>query len=177
MYDFAFDPKLSKKDFYKELQKTMEALTSGQTDMITNLANASSLIYHGLNSLNVFREKPVNWAGFYLTAKDNKELLRLGPFQGKVACTEIKFGRGVCGLAASSGETQVVRNVHEFPGHIACDSASASEIVVPIVSNKSGKVLGVLDIDDVGVEAFDETDKDGLEGVVKILLESSDWNE
>ncbi|CAL8109177.1 unnamed protein product [Orchesella dallaii] len=177
MFGFSFDPNLSKEEFYKELTKTLRALVSGQRDLITNLANASSLIYHALNSLNAFKTKPVNWAGFYLTAKDNASLLRLGPFQGKVACTEIKFGRGVCGAAASTGKTQVVPNVHDFPGHIACDSSSVSEIVVPIVSPASGRVLGVLDIDDEGPEAFGEADKAGLETVVQILLESCDWTE
>ncbi|ODN00976.1 Free methionine-R-sulfoxide reductase [Orchesella cincta] len=95
----------------------------------------------------------------------------------KVACTEIKFGRGVCGVAASTGQTQVVPNVHEFPGHIACDSSSLSEIVVPIISISSGKVLGVLDIDDEGSEAFGEADKVGMEAVVQVLLHSCDWVE
>lgn len=100
---------------------------------MTNLANVAALIYHGLHSLEEHKAKPVNWAGFYVTDPTNDQKLILGPFQGKVACTEIQFGKGVCGAAATTQQTQVVKNVHEFPSHIACDSASNSEIVVPLI--------------------------------------------
>ena len=106
----------------------------------------------------------LNWAGFYITEKDE---LILGPFKGKPACVRIPFGRGVCGTAAATGETQLVKNVHEFPGHIPCDCASNSEIVVPI--HKDGKIFGVLDIDSPDLGRFTEEDKEGLENLVKII--------
>ena len=106
----------------------------------------------------------LNWTGFYITEKDE---LILGPFQGKPACVRIPFGRGVCGTAAATDETQLVKNVHEFPGHIPCDCASNSEIVVPI--HKDGKIFGVLDIDSPDLGRFTEEDKEGLENLVKII--------
>ncbi|KAI9307923.1 GAF domain-like protein [Cunninghamella echinulata] len=167
------DPYTPKEEFYKELAEQVNAITEDQTYWVTNLSNASSIIYHGLNSLQHFKEKPVNWAGFYIVdPKDNQKLI-LGPFQGKVACTEIPFGKGVCGTAASTRETQLIRDVHEFPGHIACDSASNSEIVVPLVVND--KLIGVLDIDCQEKEGFDEKDKVGLENVAKIIINNCTW--
>ena len=123
---------------------------------ITSLSNMSALIFNSLQD--------VSWAGFYLV-RDGK--LILGPFQGKIACTEIKFGKGVCGTTAEKKETIIVKNVHEFPGHIACDSESNSEIVVPIFKN--GELYGVLDLDSKKLERFDEKDKILLESMVKIL--------
>ena len=122
------------------------------------LSNASAILYDGMDDLN--------WAGFYLM---NEGALLLGPFQGKVACVRIEIGRGVCGTAVAEDKTQLVKNVHEFPGHIACDSASNSEIVVPIHSG--GKIVGVLDIDSPSLGRFDEEDRIGLEGFVKVLEE------
>ena len=141
---------------YTLLCEQLESLVEGVPHKIANLANASALLFETLDS--------VNWAGFYLL-EDNK--LILGPFQGKTACIEIPVGRGVCGTAALKRETQLVKNVHEFEGHIACDSASNSEIVVPIFSQNL--LVGVLDIDSTVYERFDENDRLGLERFVKIL--------
>lgn len=132
----------------------MQALISGHK--IADLSNAAALIYNALDDLN--------WAGFYLKEGD---ILVLGPFQGKPACIEIPMGRGVCGTAAMMNETLVVKNVHEFSGHIACDGASNSEIVIPLRAN--GNVVGVLDIDSPIFNRFDETDKAGLEALAKII--------
>lgn len=141
---------------YNELNMNLRGLIENIPHPIANLANASALLYDKLSDLN--------WAGFYLM-EDGK--LVLGPFQGKVACIEIKVGRGVCGTAVEKDATMLVPNVHEFPGHIACDGASNSEIVVPI--HKDGKVYGVLDIDSPSLNRFSEEDKAGLEEFARIL--------
>ncbi len=141
---------------YKTLCKQLQALTEGVPHRIANLANASALLYHTLPDLN--------WAGFYLYT-DGK--LVLGPFQGKTACIEIPIGKGVCGTAAQQGETVVVEDVHKFPGHIACDSASNSEIVVPLYVH--GELFGVLDIDSPLFCRFSEEDLDGLERFARLL--------
>ena len=141
---------------YDKLCEELKALISDVPHLTANLANASALIWERLDG--------INWAGFYLC--ENGKLI-LGPFQGKPACIEIRFGRGVCGTAAEKNETQLVDNVHEFPGHIACDSASNSEIVVPI--RKDGKVVGVLDIDSTKFARFSERDKEGIEKFVAVL--------
>ncbi len=138
------------------LPTQLESLISKDKYEITSLSNMSALIFNSLQD--------VSWAGFYLV-RDGK--LILGPFQGKIACTEIKFGKGVCGTTAEKKETIIVKNVHEFPGHIACDSESNSEIVVPIFKN--GELYGVLDLDSKKLERFDEKDKILLESMVKIL--------
>ena len=138
------------------LPAQLESLISADKYEITSLSNMSALIFNSLQD--------VSWAGFYLV-RDGK--LILGPFQGKIACTEIKFGKGVCGTTAEKKETIIVKNVHEFPGHIACDSESNSEIVVPIFKN--GELYGVLDLDSKKLERFDEKDKILLESMVKIL--------
>ena len=138
------------------LPEQLENLISPDKYEITSLSNMSALIFYNMPD--------VSWAGFYLV-KDGK--LILGPFQGKIACTEIKFGKGVCGTPAVKKETIIVKNVHEFPGHIACDSESNSEIVVPIFKN--GELYGVLDLDSKKLERFDEKDKILLESLVKIL--------
>ncbi len=135
---------------YMELNEQLKSLTEGVPHFVANLANASALLWQKLDD--------INWAGFYLL---EEETLVLGPFQGKPACIEIPLGRGVCGTAAKSGEIQLVENVHDFPGHIACDSASMSEIVIPI--RKGGKVVGVLDIDSPSEKRFTEKDAKGLE--------------
>ena len=144
------------KTNYNLLQKQLESLIEDETNLITILSNASALINDNLDE--------VNWVGFYLV--DNGELI-LGPFQGHPACMHIALGSGVCGTAASQDETQVVQDVHQFPGHIACDANSQSEIVVPI--HQHNEVIGVLDIDAPIKNRFDETDKQGLETVVAIL--------
>lgn len=141
---------------YKEMNRKMKALLSESDHLVTNLANASALIWESLDR--------INWAGFYIAEGDR---LYLGPFQGKVACVNIPFGKGVCGSAAASGETIVVENVHEFKGHIPCDCASNSEIVVPLIAG--GKVLGVLDIDSPETGRFSAEDKQGLEETGKII--------
>jgi len=141
---------------YKTMIEQLKSLTEGEDDIISNLSNASALINETLPDLN--------WAGFYLMKEGR---LQLGPFQGKTACLRIPLGKGVCGTAAAKDETQLVKDVHEFPGHIACDSASNSEIVVPM--HKDGKVFGVLDIDSPSLNRFTEEDKTGLEEFVKVL--------
>lgn len=143
---------------YKAMNAELKALIEGVGHEIANLANASALINEHMDRLN--------WAGFYLM-EDGK--LVLGPFQGKVACIEINVGRGVCGTAVALDKTQLVYDVHQFKGHIACDEASNSEIVVPI--HKDGKIYGVLDIDSPIVGRFTEEDKEGLEEFVRILEE------
>lgn len=139
-----------------EMNTKLEALLYKEDGLITNLSNASALLNEYLDN--------INWVGFYLM-RDGE--LRLGPFQGKTACVRIKVGRGVCGTAVSENKTQLVPDVHQFPGHIACDCASNSEIVVPIRSN--GEVVGVLDIDSPLFDRFSEEDKADLEESVRII--------
>ena len=146
---------------YAMLSEQLKSLAEDEHGILPVLANASALLYWNLEDLN--------WAGFYLM--DNGSLL-LGPFQGKVACIRIPLGKGVCGTAAEKDETLVVGNVHEFPGHIACDSASNSEIVVPI--HKDGRVIGVLDIDSPSIGRFTEEDRLGLEKFVEVLEQVTD---
>ena len=141
---------------YKLLVSQAESVIENVPYTVTNLANISALIYEELSDLN--------WAGFYLM-RDGK--LILGPFQGKLACTQIPIGKGVCGTAVAENKTMLVENVHEFPGHIACDSASNSEIVIPV--RHDGEVIGVLDIDSPLVGRFSEEDKAGLEKLVSVL--------
>lgn len=143
---------------YRTLGEMLASVTEGVPYTMTNLANASALLNEKLDD--------INWVGFY-TVKDGK--LVLGPFQGKVACTIIPMGRGVCGTAAATDSTQLVPDVHKFSGHIACDSASNSEIVIPI--HRRGEVFGVLDIDSPLFGRFTEEDRQGLESFVKILEE------
>ncbi|MBR1651322.1 MAG: GAF domain-containing protein [Lachnospiraceae bacterium] len=143
---------------YKLLAEQLRSFAEDEPHYIPVLSNASALIFESLEDLN--------WAGFYLMKGGS---LMLGPFQGKVACIRIAVGRGVCGTAVAEDKTQLVKNVHEFPGHIACDSASNSEIVIPI--HKDGRVWGVLDIDSPSLGRFTEEDKDGLELFVKTLEE------
>ena len=149
---------------YKLLAAQIKSLAEDEPNYIPVMSNASALLYENMEDLN--------WAGFYVM---NKGSLMLGPFQGKVACIRIELGKGVCGTAAQSDETQLVKDVHQFPGHIACDSASNSEIVVPIHSE--GKVVAVLDIDSPSLGRFDENDKEGLEQFVKALEEAVDFTE
>lgn len=148
---------------YDLLLQQAEAITSGEPDLIANLSNLSALINESLTD--------INWAGFYLTREPN--LLVLGPFQGKVACVRIPFGQGVCGTAASSRETQLVEDVHQFSGHIACDTASNSEVVVPLIVND--EVVGVLDIDSPSIARFSPTDAEGLTRLGR-FIETLNWN-
>ena len=151
-----------KKDFYNHLNKTLVGMIENEEDWLANLCNSAALLGMMLND--------INWSGFYLYK--NNELV-LGPFWGKPACTHIAIGEGVCGTAAQKRETIVVDNVFEFPGHIACDSASRSEIVVPIIGN--GQLYGVLDIDSPDIARFDNEDAAGLEQFVSLLLQHIDF--
>ena len=146
---------------YAELAASLRALLEGERDLIANAANTAALLFWSLPDLN--------WAGFYLVEPARGDLL-LGPFQGKPACVRIEIGRGVCGTAAARRETVVVPDVHAFPGHIACDSASNSEIVVPVI--RDGRLLGVLDLDSPLHARFDGADARGLESLVRIQVES-----
>lgn len=152
---------LAKADVYRELLAQLAAVLGGERDGLANTANMAALLYQMLPGLN--------WAGFYFLRDGG---LVLGPFQGKPACIRIALGRGVCGTAAQRRETIVVPDVEKFPGHIACDHASRSEIVVPLVHD--GRLLGVLDLDSPDLSRFDPEDAAGLQGAVKILLEGSD---
>jgi L-methionine (R)-S-oxide reductase len=154
---------------YADLAASLRSLLEGERNWIANLANTAALIYHALPNLN--------WAGFYLIGPNAQDAatseLILGPFQGKTACVRIAIGKGVCGAAAATRETQLVPDVHAFPGHIACDSASNSEIVIPMIfSNgpRRGELLGVLDLDSPLLGRFDEQDQRGLEAMVAILM-------
>ncbi len=146
---------------YRLLAAQLESLLTDERDFIANAAQFSAFLYSQLDDLN--------WAGFYLNR--NEELV-LGPFQGQIACVRIPFGKGVCGAAAQSRETQRVRDVHEFPGHIACDSASNSELVVPLV--KEGRLIGVLDLDSPSLARFSEADQAGIEQLAAIFLKATD---
>jgi GAF domain-containing protein len=161
MLDVKSDAHLSKGACYRELTAQLSALLVGERHGLANAANMSALLYQAIPSLN--------WVGFYFL--QGGELV-LGPFQGKVACTRIAMGRGVCGAAAERRETLVVADVHAFPGHIACDSASQSEIVVPLLQN--GRLLGVLDLDSPQLARFDQEDAIGLNAAVGVLLECSE---
>ena len=146
---------------YEAILSLIDVVTNGESDLIANLANAASVLYHMLPD--------VNWAGFYLL-RDSE--LVLGPFHGKPACVRIAIGRGVCGTSAELRQTLVVPNVHEFPGHIACDAASASEIVVPMIAAHDG-LVGVLDIDSPVVGRFGDVDRRHLESIVQLLMSRS----
>ncbi len=154
---------MSKTAFYDSLLSQVSALIEGETDLIANLSNVSALLNLALDDLN--------WVGFYLLK--SPEQLVLGPFQGKPACLRIPVGRGVCGTAVASGQTQRVADVHAFVGHIACDSASNSEIVLPIFAD--GRVVAVLDIDSPSLARFDAEDQIGLERLAT-ALENLRWN-
>src|SRR5438874_9380107 len=146
-----------KPRLYDELARQLAALIEGESDLVANSANMAALIYHGLPELN--------WAGFYFARQGE---LVLGPFQGKPACVRIPWGNGVCGTAAARGAAIIVPDVHEFPGHIACDPDSRSELVVPLIANN--RVLGVLDIDSPVPGRFDEEDRAGCERLIAIFL-------
>ncbi len=155
MYEFSINTS-SKPDLYRDLLAALEALTANEPDPVANMANAAALIWEYLPALN--------WAGFYRLIDGE---LVLGPFQGKVACIRIALGKGVCGTAASTLKTQLVEDVHAFPGHIACDAASASELVVPILQND--RLIAVLDLDSPEPGRFDEQDARGCEAIAKLL--------
>jgi GAF domain-containing protein len=149
----------NKQQHYAELAQQVASLVEGEPDHIANMANISALLYWALND--------VNWAGFYLLK--GKELV-LGPFHGQPACIRIPVGKGVCGAAVSENKAQLVHDVHEFPGHIACDAASNSEVVLPVYVK--GEIFAVLDLDSPNIGRFEQADLDGLQLIVNALQES-----
>jgi L-methionine (R)-S-oxide reductase len=162
MFDLAPPPSAaSKPELYRDLAQQLSGLFAGEPDAVANAANMAALIFGALPDLN--------WAGFYFL-KDGSELV-LGPFQGKPACVRIPMGRGVCGTAAATKTSVIVPDVDAFPGHIACDSASRSELVVPLV--RDGQVLGVLDLDSPTPSRFDDADREGCEELVRLYLAAS----
>lgn len=150
-----------KTDFYAQLTQQTNAIIGDEKDIIANMANISALLFDALDK--------VNWVGFYRVF--GQELV-LGPFQGKIACIRIPVGKGVCGTAVSENKTQRIADVHQFSGHIACDAASNSEIVIPVVVKN--KIIAVLDIDSVAFDRFDEDDQQCLEAIVEIFAQSVD---
>lgn len=163
MHNFTYSENTAENQVdYDLLLAQLEAVTEGERNTIANLANASAILNMCLPD--------INWVGFYFV-QDNQ--LVLGPFQGKPACIRIDFGKGVCGTAVAADTTQLVMDVHQFPGHIACDSASNSEIVIPL--HHHGKVIGVLDIDSPLLARFTESDKIGLEACARLLESACDW--
>ena len=156
MYEFAPAADAAKPDLYRDLLSAADALTAGEPDGVANMANLAALIWQFVPRLN--------WAGFY---RAQGEELVLGPFVGKPACIRISVGQGVCGAAAASGETQLVPDVQAFPGHIACDAASRSELVVPVV--RRGSVVAVIDLDSPERARFDADDAAGIEALAKLI--------
>ncbi|MET0747352.1 MAG: GAF domain-containing protein [Rhizobium sp.] len=154
-----------KPEFYRELQGQLQALLADESDAIANAANTSALIFQMLPD--------INWAGFYFL--QSEEELLLGPFQGKPACVRIAVGRGVCGTAVETAQTMLVEDVHAFPGHIACDAASRSELVVPLI--RDGQVFGVLDLDSPLRGRFDRDDQAGVEALAAIFIRASAWDD
>jgi L-methionine (R)-S-oxide reductase len=158
MYDFAADPDLPKAELYRELAQAAEALTAGEPDGVANMANLAALIWQFVPELN--------WAGFYRVVEGE---LVLGPFAGKPACIRIALGQGVCGTAAATKQTQLVADVHAFPGHIACDAASRSELVVPVIHE--GAVIAVIDLDSPRLARFDAEDAAGIEALAASMAD------
>lgn len=156
MFDFSPRADAPKSEIHRDLREAALAITAGESDAVANMANVAALIWQFLPDLN--------WAGFYRAIGDE---LVLGPFVGKPACIRIPFGRGVCGTAAATGQTQLVPDVHAFPGHIACDGASASELVVPVVAD--GRVVAVIDLDSPTPARFDEEDAAGIEALAAAI--------
>lgn len=156
MFAFEPDPNQPKAELYRELTEAARALTADEPDAVANMANLSALIWQFVPRLN--------WAGFYRMVDGE---LVLGPFQGKPACIRIPLGKGVCGAAAQSGETQLVPDVHAFPGHIVCDGASASELVVPV--RRDGRVIAVIDLDSPEPARFDAEDAAGIEALAQAI--------
>jgi len=161
MFQTATIDHANKAEFYRELAQQLEALLTGESDMIANAANTSALMFQMMPELN--------WAGFYLLKSEGE--LVLGPFQGKPACVRIPVGKGVCGTAVERKSSVVVEDVHAFPGHIACDAASRSELVVPLIHE--GRVLGVIDLDSPVPSRFDAEDQTGIEKLAAIFIAAS----
>ena len=156
MYNFEIDAAASKSELYAELIRSADALTNGEPDGVANMANVAALLWEFLPD--------VNWTGFYRVIESE---LVLGPFQGKAACIRIPFGKGVCGTAAATGKTQLIDDVHAFPGHIACDANSAAELVVPVM--RDGNVIAVIDLDSPSLNRFDAEDAKGIELLANML--------
>ena len=148
----------AKKDRYAETAKEIAAVIDGEANLIARMATVSNILHHAFE--HYF------WTGFYLVDPHKPQELVIGPYQGTLGCLRIPFGKGVCGAAASTGETQIVEDVHAFPGHIACDARSESEIVVPVL-DKAGKLIAVFDVDSDRKAMFDDTDRHGLEAIIK----------
>jgi GAF domain-containing protein len=159
MYAFAPTAAADKHELYRELVAAAEALTSGESDGVANMANVAALIGSFLPDLN--------WAGFYRVAADAADMLVLGPFIGKPACIRIPFGTGVCGTAAATAQVQCVADVHAFPGHIACDADSRSELVVPVI--RDGAVVAVIDLDSPLPARFDDADATGIQALASVI--------
>lgn len=162
MFDFKPEAGTDKTEVYRQLRDAAEALTADEPDAVANMANVASLLWEFLPDLN--------WAGFYRVGPSKKgeaKELVLGPFVGRPACIRIPIGAGVCGVAAGTGETQLVADVHAFPGHIACDTASQSELVVPVT--RKGEVIAVIDLDSPSPSRFDKEDAQGIEAVAALL--------
>jgi GAF domain-containing protein len=155
-------PTGTKEAQYTSMKKQLTSLLDDERDYLANLSNTASFLAHSLHE--------INWVGFYLIQQDE---LVLGPFMGKPACVRITIGKGVCGTAVAENQTQVVPDVHQFPGHIACDADSRSEIVIPLVVNS--QIIGVLDIDSPITNRFEAVDKEQLEQIVSILIQATDW--
>ena len=158
MYEFAPDAALPKPELYAELRAASDAVTAGEQDAVANMANVAALLWQFVPDLN--------WAGFYRMVEGG---LVLGPFIGKPACIRIALDQGVCGAAAASGETQLVADVHAFPGHIACDAASRSELVVPVI--RAGKIIAVIDLDSPSPARFDGEDAAGIESLAALITD------
>ncbi|KAK3325814.1 GAF domain-like protein [Apodospora peruviana] len=174
--NFAAD--VTKQEAYQQVLDQAEGLFYEQRNWVCNLSNAAALLWHAYKSVPS-PSNQVNWAGFYtidhsVPSTQPKQQLILGPFQGKVACQTIAFGRGVCGTAASQKTTQLVPDVDAFPGHIACDGDSKSEIVVPIVNGRN-TLVAIIDIDCTVVNGFDDVDKEWLEKLAELIGKSCDW--
>ncbi|MGV2104240.1 GAF domain-containing protein [Rhizobium sp. 21-4511-3d] len=161
MFQTATIDHANKAEFYRELAQQLEALLTGESDMIANAANTSALMFQMMPELN--------WAGFYLLKSEGE--LVLGPFQGKPACVRIPVGKGVCGTAVERKSSVLVEDVHGFPGHIACDAASRSELVVPLIHE--GRVIGVIDLDSPVPSRFDAEDQAGIEKLAAIFIAAS----
>ena len=161
MFQTAKIDQADKVEFYRELSQQLKGLLHGESDVIANAANTSALIFEMMPDLN--------WAGFYFLK--SKDELVLGPFQGKTACVRIAIGRGVCGTAVETGASILVEDVHAFPGHISCDAASRSELVVPL--RHADRILGVIDLDSPIVSRFDADDQAGIEALARIFIEAS----
>ena len=163
MIESSMEFSTNKSEMYEEVAMMLRGLLEDCPHVIASLANTSALLNQAMDE--------INWVGFYMLedTQDDEPILVLGPFQGKTACVEIKIGKGVCGTAVERDEVMLVKDVHAFPGHIACDGASRSEIVLPI--HAGGKVVGVLDIDSPILARFDEEDKEGLEKIVEVIEE------